>query len=89
MNITTINNSTFGQKNIKSQAVRIIRSVTDPRARVKVNKSGFSVSIPGKEGSIIVNGNTDLLTLSRDFAKVEKAKKAGILKPRHITKISL
>ena len=69
MNINSANIFSFGhnQKAV-NQATKIIRSVTDKNAKVICGNKGFKVSIPGKDGCMIVDGSTDILTLSKDFA---------------------
>ncbi len=90
MNINSVNIFSFGHNpKAVGQAAKIIRSVTDKNAKVICGSNGFKVSIPGKDGCMIVNGSTDILTLSKDFATVQKAREAGILKPKHVTRIGL
>ncbi len=83
----------FGNQRILRQAKKIVDKTMHTKTHLTVSKNGFctglKITIPGREGSIIVNGSTNPLTLAQDFAKVQKARQLGILKPEHVTKIGL
>ena len=72
-----------------AQIGKIVKENVGKDAKVAIQRHALSIWIPGREGKIIVNGSGDALTLAQDFAKVQQARNAGLLKPRYVDKIGL
>ena len=93
MNIKAIKNVYFTYKLYKiNKAVNIIRKEVGRNASIRLGPNSFTVKIPGRKGCIHVSdtfGDTDVLSLAQDFVKVREARRAGILKPVHVSKINL
>ena len=94
MYINSANNiNPFGNTRNLVKAKKIIDSTMGVKTRVVCSKhgpyTGLKITVPGKNGAIIINGTTDSLTLAQDFSRVQKARKLGILKPKSVTKIGL
>ena len=73
------------------KAAKIVRRVMGDNARVKFNTNAMKITIPGKKGSIMVSANEpcDMVDLALDFEKVQTAKRNGLIKVEHVTKIGL